>query len=75
MPIAHKLHRCTRENCNVCSGGLALCTVCGGGEGALLTYCAGYRLSSQTLDDIYEGQRVVDLTTYRARRQLGWEGR
>jgi len=38
-----------------CDGGLAMCEVCGGFEGQLLTSCPGYKLNQETLDACYHG--------------------
>ena len=48
--------------------GLALCTVCGGGEGQLLKWCPGVRLTEEALEACYTGN-VVDLDHYRSRRE------
>lgn len=40
--------------CNIC--GLAICRVCGGGEGALPTDCPGVDLPSAAVDAIYGGR-------------------
>ncbi len=57
--MRHKLitHQdCEITNCLICDGGLAICTVCGGAEGALTTDCAGIQLTSNQLDSIHQGQ-------------------
>ena len=41
-----KHEHCTNPGtCMICDGGLALCTICGGLEGALLDGCPGIRLT------------------------------
>lgn len=42
----HVLHDCNDANCNVCSGGLAWCTVCGGAEGSMPSECPGVRMTA-----------------------------
>ena len=37
----------------------AACSVCGGFEGSLLSFCPGYKLNEETLDAIYRGN-VID---------------
>jgi len=66
MNHGHILHKCENscDNCVICSGGLALCTICGGAEGSLLTTCPGYKLSNETLDACYRGN-VKDLDRFR----------
>ena len=46
---------CERPYCNVCEGGLAICTVCGLAEGALTTHCPGTWIDTERADGIYEG--------------------
>lgn len=53
---AHVLHSCNEERCFVCDGGLAMCTVCGGGEGAMPTDCPGAKIAAPILDQIYRGE-------------------
>jgi len=51
LPLEYRPHvyekhtKCEKQNCWICDGGLALCTVCGGLEGALLETCPGVRLT------------------------------
>lgn len=45
---------CEMTHCPVCEGGLSVCRVCGGGEGALTTDCAGVRLSGEQLEQVHE---------------------
>jgi len=58
--MKHKYYKCkqpcTKENCQYCDGGLALCTVCGCGEGELPTDCPGFKLSGTTRSLIYGGK-------------------
>lgn len=51
--ITHK--DCEIQNCLICDGGLAICSVCGGAEGALTTDCPGIQLESYQLDSIHNG--------------------
>ena len=44
--------------------GLAYCTCCGAGEGELLAYCPGYKLSQDTMDACFDGN-VIDLTFWK----------
>lgn len=62
LVVDHQHHEC--NDCYVCRGGLALCTVCGAGEGQLLKHCPGYRLSEETLESCYSGN-VLDLFGWR----------
>lgn len=52
----HTQHTCEDENCNVCRGGLSLCTICGGAEGSMPTECPGRPLTMKEDDDIYNGK-------------------
>jgi hypothetical protein len=66
----HNWARCTdREcvGCVFCNGGLASCTVCGGGEGTLPTDCPGERMTATQQDAVYAGS--LDYT-----RKEGWTG-
>lgn len=48
--------KCRNEgHCNVCDGGLAICTTCGGVEGSLAKECPGFRCEGSHGDAIYEG--------------------
>lgn len=49
----HAWHTCDDERCNVCLGGLAMCTMCGGAEGSLLPVCPGKVLSADEHDANY----------------------
>ena len=42
--------------CNVCDGGLAICTTCNGAEGTLATRCPGFPVPGATQDAIYAGR-------------------
>jgi len=56
---------CAKKECNgcmICHGGLALCKVCGGVEGALTTDCCGYMLDDTVLAKIYKGE--LDFRNY-----------
>jgi len=48
--------------------GLAYCVVCGAGEGELLKWCPGCRLTSEALEACYTGN-VIELDYYRSRRE------
>ena len=50
--------------CQYCDGGLALCTVCGAGEGELLSHCPGFRLSFEARTACYSGN-VLDFVYLR----------
>lgn len=41
--------------CGLCDGGLAVCSVCGGMEGALLDICPGVRLTPEQHEWNYQG--------------------
>ena len=43
------------RGCALCEGGLALCTVCGGLEGALTSECSGQRLTGEEGEAVYAG--------------------
>jgi hypothetical protein len=62
----HRLHRCDRLTCAVCSGGLVLCVTCCGAERTMPTDCPGHVLDADTLDEIGRGE--ID---YR-RAEGGW---
>jgi hypothetical protein len=36
---------CDIPHCNICEGGLAVCTVCHGAEASLPTHCPGYPMT------------------------------
>lgn len=50
--MKHKLHECEKEDCYVCTGGLALCTVCKGGEGTLPQECPGRMMTEEEEQDV-----------------------
>jgi len=52
---AHTLHDCNAEDCNVCSGGLSWCTVCGGAEGSMPTECPGSQMTAAQSDAVHKG--------------------
>src|SRR5687767_4309219 len=55
-PMKHRLAKCencTRTNCPICDGGLAMCEVCKGFEGSLTTECCGRKLTPQEEHEIY----------------------
>lgn len=53
------------EACIVCTGGLALCVVCGGAESSLTTDCPGESMHPEVADDVSAGTVDYD-------RKLGW---
>lgn len=64
----HHWARCTKVEClgcHLCHGGLAVCTTCGGLEGALTSDCPGERMTTDQVDDVYEG--LIDY-----HRTMGW---
>lgn len=55
---SHKWASCKSKTCTgcfLCHGGLALCSTCGGMEGALTTHCPGKRMDSMLQDAVYNG--------------------
>lgn len=42
-------------HCNICDGGLAACTVCGGAEGTLTKHCPGAQITALQSERIYAG--------------------
>lgn len=50
----HKLCRCYKEDCYVCSRELDYCLVCGAGEGELTTECCGKKLTPYAKEQCYE---------------------
>lgn len=56
MSIAHTQHSCEDENCNVCRGGLSLCTICGGAEESMPTECSGRDMTGDEQDEVYAGK-------------------
>ena len=48
--------------------GLAYCTVCKAGEGALLKWCPGFKLTEEAMEACYRGN-VVDLDYFRSRKE------
>lgn len=58
MRTAHTLLRhgnCEEFHCPICDGGLEVCSVCGGAEGALPTECPGTRMNADLQDRVYAG--------------------
>jgi hypothetical protein len=45
---------CNNDNCFICDGGLAVCTVCGCAEGTLSTDCPGYPVPDEKQQLIYQ---------------------
>lgn len=46
--MEHTWHKCDKENCFVCNGGLSWCITCGLAEGQLTTECPGYDVNEFT---------------------------
>lgn len=51
-----KHENCIEINCNICDGGLAICTVCECGEGELATECPGHKVHPDIRKLIYKGR-------------------
>ena len=47
---------CTKTNCPICDGGLAVCEVCNGAESSLPTECPGHPISIDMQDLISAGK-------------------
>lgn len=54
--MKHSLHQCDDEDCPVCLGGLAWCTVCGGGEASLPSECPGRKMTDAEEDAVQDGR-------------------
>lgn len=55
--IAPENCRCGYDrNCNVCDGGLAICSLCGLAEGSLTTDCSGQESYREYGDRVYAGE-------------------
>jgi len=56
--MKHKQAKCTDPDCGgtcpACT--LAVCEVCGGGEGSLPTECPGVKMTGDQQDDVYAGK-------------------
>ncbi len=55
----HHWTKCFYKNCHgcdLCEGGLALCTRCGGMEGSLPTDCPGELMSDEVEEAVYKGK-------------------
>lgn len=48
--------KCNAPYCQFCDGGLFACTVCGGFEGTLTTYCPGEKVDDERLNEVYAGR-------------------
>ena len=46
---------CDNEFCNICVGGLDVCSVCGLFEGGLTTHCPGVKAYGKS-DEVYAGK-------------------
>jgi hypothetical protein len=55
--------------CNICQGGLAVCTVCKAAEGELLTWCPGFALNAEAREACYRGN-VIDFVRRSPLRKL-----
>lgn len=66
----HRWKHCGADcnGCMLCHGGLALCEICGGLEGALPTDCPGTMMPLLVCDEVYAGN--LDY-----RRCEGWQQR
>jgi hypothetical protein len=56
--MKHRSARCVTDDqgyCLVCEGGLAWCTVCGGGEASMPTECPGVKMSQEQQDAVQAG--------------------
>lgn len=58
--ITHKYFKCQcgplrDHDCQFCDDALEYCTVCGAGEGELLSSCPGFKLNSSALNACYKG--------------------
>jgi hypothetical protein len=53
--VTHK--NCEILNCNICEGGLAICSVCGLIEGSLTTECPGKSSYKDYGDMVYAGKK------------------
>lgn len=62
----HRLHECDQEDCYPCSGGLSLCTVCGGAEGAMPYECPGHRMTEAQAADVMACRRDFIAGEWRA---------
>ena len=58
--MKHKYYECLKpcetQYCQYCEGGLASCTVCGGGEGSLPTECPGDRMMYTLERAVHQGR-------------------
>jgi hypothetical protein len=54
--IAEKHENCERSYCNICEGGLAICTRCGLTEGSLTTHCPGTQSYGAHGEQVYTGK-------------------
>lgn len=56
--MKHVLYKCQcngERHCIFCDGGLASCTVCGGGEVTLATECPGRKMTPEEADAVMDG--------------------
>lgn len=56
--MKHDLYKCKCKGerpCMFCDGGLASCTVCGGGEASLPTDCPGRKMTREEADAVMDG--------------------
>jgi hypothetical protein len=47
---------CQANNCPICDGGLAVCTVCGGAEGSLPTDCPQQKMTWEQQEAVFQGE-------------------
>lgn len=65
-PHAYERHtKCKIDHCMICDGGLAVCTRCGGLEGALLDNCPGVKLTAEQHEWNY--QKFLKMTAKQMR--------
>lgn len=53
--ILEEHENCEIVHCNICEGGLAFCTVCNSGEGALPSECPGEPMTFEQSEEIFAG--------------------
>ena len=53
--VKHAPGQCDYNSCPICDGGLALCSLCGGGEGSLPTDCPGAMMTWEQSMAVYAG--------------------
>lgn len=53
--IVEEHTNCRRDFCQICEGGLFICTRCNLAEGALTTECPGSYQTADRADEVYKG--------------------